>query len=112
LGVKFYGHGVTILLNSEKLTVRVIVGQGLREFISERVCFGFCGQRVNELKDLFPVQEVTGFRVIEMTATFPQVALKASNQVLHCDSLGIGTKAPPTRIFLIRRGADTIGAWR
>jgi hypothetical protein len=70
LGVEFYGHGVTILLNSKKLTVRVIVCQGLREFIGEGVRSGFCRQRVNELKHLFPVQEVTGFRVIEMTATF------------------------------------------
>jgi hypothetical protein len=110
LRVELYGHGVTILLNSEKLTVRVIVGQGLRELIGERVRFGFCRQRVNELKYLFPIKKVTGLRVVKVDSSAPYVTLKASNQVLHCDSLGIGTKAPRTRIFLIKRGADTMGA--
>jgi hypothetical protein len=111
LGVEFYGHRVTILLDGQELCVRVIVGQCGCQAVCETILLTYSGQGINKLENLGPGQEITGVGVIEMTTALSEMSLKAFYQVLH-GILRMGTNAPRNRCFITVRGAEIILAFR
>jgi len=111
LGVELNRYGVTILLNSKELCVRIIVSEAGSQPVGKPIFLTNCGQGINEFENLGPSEEVAIFGVVEMATTGANVFLKTFNKMLH-GILRIGTNAPRILILGIIRGAETMGALR
>jgi hypothetical protein len=76
LGVEFDRDGIPILLNSEELCVRIIVGKSGSKTVGKPILLAHGGESINKLEYLGPRQEVARLGVVKVATTLANMSLK------------------------------------
>lgn len=75
-----------MLMNSEVFSIGVIVCESFYQFLRENIFLFSNWQRLEELENFPPCQEIAGFGIVKVAPSLAKVPLKTTREVIHLDT--------------------------